>query len=130
MATLNKKQMKKISDYLENQLDCEAKFFDVDEFSYVIECYGCKNIAGEDWCIAINLSKQDINSYGLKAGFRSALREVYEEFDVDEDVRIWADTAGNGCTPGFRRLVENAEYKEGKLYQLWHDAHSSFEIDD
>ena len=128
------KVMEIFEDYLQESLDCKVTVFEGDD-RFLVECSGCYNPGGEDWIL--NLSVQRIDIDDLKdISSQTAIRDLsllqvnkalyneYIAFDVDEDVRIWADSAGNGKTPGFKTLVENAEYKQNRLFSLWSSFYS------
>jgi hypothetical protein len=69
--------------------------------------------AGEDWW-------ENIWYDGTISGFYKGVIEDYNNFDVDEDVEIWIGSRGKGGVPSsIRTLVENAEYKEKTLEELW-----------
>ena len=126
-TTIDEKELEEIIDFLQEKLDCAVdKFvnnYDKPSKSSILEfeCSGCKNIAGEDWIQCFYLDFQKIRDYDLQRAFSDALEEAYNSFDINENVRMWAETAGNGVTPSFRKLVDNAEYKKKKLLQLCYD---------
>jgi hypothetical protein len=69
--------------------------------------------AGEDWWETVWYD-------GTINGFCEGVYKLYDNFDVDEDVELWVDSRGkNGVPSSVRILVENAEYKEEVLEQLY-----------
>lgn len=68
--------------------------------------------AGEDWCPTIWFD-------GTNDGFVESVRELYEDFDVDEETEMWIEGRGkNGIPSSIRVLVEDAEWKENTLGEL------------
>ena len=67
---------------------------------------------GEDWWETIWFD-------GTDEGFIEAVRERYDNFDVDEEVEIWIESRGERGVPNsIRALVEDAEWKETMLGEL------------
>lgn len=67
---------------------------------------------GEDWWVTIWFD-------GTDEGFVEAMREIYEGFDVDEEVEIWVECRGkNGVPSSIKALVEDAEWKDTTLGEL------------
>ena len=79
-------------------------------FDYQIEFNG-ENPYYEDWYEAFSFD-------GSLDNLKENLRILYENFDVNNDVRIWAKSAGKNGVPDFRELVRNAEYKDKTLKSL------------
>lgn len=79
-----------------------------DEYNVELEKY---TDSGEDWII-------DFWFDGTLESLSKEMSNTYENFDVDEDVRIWAESAGRNGTPSFKVLVENAEEKDQELKEL------------
>lgn len=64
---------------------------------------------GEDWWEAIWFD-------GTNDGFVEAVRDRYNNFDVDEEAEIWVECRGrNGVPSSIKALVEDAEWKESAL---------------
>lgn len=71
-----------------------------------------KTPAGEDWWF--DFSFKDPNELAEKVG------DLYEGFDVDDEVELWIEGRGQrGVPSSIRTLVEDAEWKEEKLKQLY-----------
>lgn len=67
---------------------------------------------GEDWWETIWFD-------GTDEGFIKAVRERYNNFDVDEETEIWIESRGkNGVPSSIKALVEDAEWKESMLDKL------------
>lgn len=67
---------------------------------------------GEDWWETIWFD-------GTDEGFIKAVRERYNNFDVDEEVEIWVENRGkNGVPSSIKALIEDAEWKESMLDEL------------
>lgn len=81
---------------------------------------------GNDFCVEINQYTpcgedwwETIWFDGTDEGFIEAVRERYNNFDVDEEVEIWIEGRGkNGVPSSIRDLVEDAEWKESTLGEL------------
>lgn len=72
------------------------------------QCTPC----GEDWWETIWFD-------GTDDGFIEAVRERYNDFDVDEEAEIWIESRGkNGVPDSIKDLVEDAEWKETMLREL------------
>lgn len=70
---------------------------------------------GEDWWETIRFDGTDEN-------FIEAVRERFDNFDVDEEAEIWVENRGkNGVPDSIRALVEDAEWKEAMLGKLAND---------
>ena len=68
---------------------------------------------GEDWWETIWFN-------GTDTGFIKIVRERYNYFDVDEEVEVWIESRGkNGVPSSIRDLVEDAEWKERTLGELY-----------
>lgn len=79
-------------------------------FDYQVEING-ENPYYEDWYETFAFN-------GYLDDLKSNLLNLYECFDVDEDVKLWIDSAGKNGVPNARGLVENAEYKDKTLKTL------------
>lgn len=79
-------------------------------FDYQVEING-KNPYYEDWYEVFTFN-------GYLDDLQTNILNLYECFDVDEDVKLWIDSAGKNGVPHARGLVENAEYKDNKLKEL------------
>ena len=67
---------------------------------------------GEDWWETIWFD-------GTDEGFIEAIRERYNNFDVDEEAEIWIEGRGkNGVPSSIKALVRDAEWKESMLGEL------------
>lgn len=67
---------------------------------------------GEDWWETIWFD-------GTDEGFIEAVRERYNNFDVDEEAEIWVESRGkNGVPSSIKALIEDAEWKESMLGEL------------
>lgn len=67
---------------------------------------------GEDWWETIWFD-------GTNDGFIEAVRDRYNNFDVDEEAEIWVECRGrNGVPSSIKALVEDAEWKESALGRL------------
>lgn len=67
---------------------------------------------GEDWWETVWFD-------GTDEGFIKAVRERYNNFDVDEETEIWIENRGkNGVPSSVKALVEDAEWKESTLDEL------------
>ena len=67
---------------------------------------------GEDWWETIWFD-------GTDDGFIEAVRERYNNFDVDEEAEIWIEGRGkNGVPDSIKDLVEDAEWKKSILREL------------
>lgn len=67
---------------------------------------------GEDWWETIWFD-------GTDEGFIEAVRNRYNNFDVDEETEIWIEGRGkNGVPSSIKALVEDAEWKESALGEL------------
>ena len=67
---------------------------------------------GEDWWEVIWFD-------GTDEGFINAVRERYNNFDVDEEAETWIESRGkNGVPDSIKALVEDAEWKESTLREL------------
>ena len=67
---------------------------------------------GEDWW-------EDVIFDGTDSGFINGIRERAYHFDVDEEVKQWIPHRGEGgCPSSILALVEDAQWKEGKLSEL------------
>ena len=112
-----------VEDYLQEELDCKVTTYEQDH-GLLFECSGCFNPVGEDWLLNILVPEtfemlgSTIEDHSLTC-VHGTLYNEWKNFNVDDDVRLWAESAGNGVTPGFKVLVENAEFKLDKLYRLW-----------
>lgn len=70
---------------------------------------------GEDWWVTIWFD-------GTNEGFVESVREIYENFDVDEEAEIWVEMRGkHGVPTSIKALVEDAEWKEETLRTLAFD---------
>ena len=70
---------------------------------------------GEDWWEAIWFD-------GTNDGFVEAIRDRYNNFDVDEEAEIWIENRGkNGVPNSIKALVEDAEWKESARERLAND---------
>ena len=70
---------------------------------------------GEDWWEAIWFD-------GTNDRFVEAIRDRYNNFDVDEETEIWIENRGkNGVPSSIKALVEDAEWKESELERLAND---------
>ena len=68
---------------------------------------------GEDWWETIWFD-------GTNKGFINRVRDRYNNFDVDEEAEIWIESRGkNGVPNSIRDLVEDAEWKERTLGELF-----------
>lgn len=68
---------------------------------------------GEDWWETIQFD-------GTDKGFIKAVKDRYNNFDVDEETEIWIESRGkNGVPSSIRDLVEDAEWKERTLGELY-----------
>lgn len=111
-------------NFLEEQLDCDVYPQEVDGNFINFECDHCDCITEEDWIQNFSFRFDDVNDTDkIVDSFIRELDNAYEYFDVDEDVRLWADQAGTNGVPGFSDLVHNAEYKEKKLGEVAKEAH-------
>ena len=103
--------IKKIENIFVNRgFNITIRFYNCKEDEYFVELEKYTD-SGEDW----------IESFwfdGTLKGLAKSITENYENFDVDEDVRIWAESAGKNGTPSFKVLVENAESKEKELKEM------------
>lgn len=96
----------------------QAEGWDIDSEPYKQDGYHCVEInhatpAGEDW-------HETIWYDGTPRGFINGVFECYYDFDVDDDVELWVAHRGqNGVPRSIKTLVENAEYKEETLRQLY-----------
>lgn len=79
-------------------------------FDYQVEING-ENPYYEDWYEVFTFN-------GYLDDLKKNILNLYECFDVDEDVKLWIDSAGKNGVPNARGLVENAEYKDNKLKEL------------
>ena len=78
---------------------------------------------GEDWWETIWFD-------GTDEGFIKAVRERYNNFDVDEEAEIWIKNRGNNGVPdSIKDLVEDAEWKERTLGELF-DQLAELEVED
>lgn len=67
---------------------------------------------GEDWWETIWFD-------GTDEGFIKAVRERYNNFDVDEETEVWIESRGKRGVPNsIKALVEDAEWKESMLCEL------------
>ena len=67
---------------------------------------------GEDWWETIWFD-------GTDKGFIKAVRERYNNFDVDEEAEIWIENRGkNGVPSSAIALIRDAEWKEVTLDEL------------
>lgn len=67
---------------------------------------------GEDWWVTIWFD-------GTDEGFIKAVREIYNNFDVDEEAEIWIENRGkNGIPNSIKALIRDAEWKESMLDEL------------
>ena len=67
---------------------------------------------GEDWWEVIWFD-------GTDETFIEAVRERYNNFDVDEETEIWIENRGKrGVPSSIKALVEDAEWKESTLGEL------------
>jgi hypothetical protein len=70
---------------------------------------------GEDWWVTVWFD-------GTDNGFIESIREIYENFDVDEETEIWIESRGkNGVPNSIKALVEDAEWKQATLGELASD---------
>lgn len=70
---------------------------------------------GEDWWEVIWFD-------GTSQGFIKALRERYNNFDVDEEAEVYIDNRGkNGIPDSIRDLLDDAVWKEKTLGELADD---------
>lgn len=68
---------------------------------------------GEDWWEIIWFD-------GTDEGFIEAIKDRYNGFDVDEETEIWIENRGkNGVPSSIKALVEDAEWKERTLGELY-----------
>lgn len=80
--------------------------------SFYVE-FGQCTPCSEDWWETIWFD-------GTDEGFIEAVRERYNNFDVDEEAEIWVESRGkNGVPSSIRALVEDAEWKERTLGELF-----------
>lgn len=71
--------------------------------------------AGEDWWETIWFD-------GTNDGFVDAVRDRYNNFDVDEEAERWIESRGKrGVPSSIKTLVEDAEWKESALELLAND---------
>ena len=78
---------------------------------------------GEDWLETIWFD-------GTNEGFIEAVRERYNNFDVDEEAELWIESRGkNGVPSSIKALIEDAEWKESKLDELANEL-EELEIDE
>lgn len=87
-----------------------SKYTDLQEYAVELERY---TPFDEDWILTISYD-------GTYEGFRNAICDTYNQFDVDEDVDLYVNHRGeNGIPSSIRELLENAEWKEQKLEELY-----------
>lgn len=83
---------------------------------YIIEING-DNPYGEDWY-------EEIIFDGYLQGLKDSLLVLYTNFDINEDVKLWINSAGKNGVPDVEGLVKNAKFKENKLWELYNDINS------
>ena len=83
---------------------------------YIIEING-DNPYGEDWY-------EEIIFDGYLQGLKDSLWVLYTNFDINEDVKLWIDSAGKNGVPDVEGLVKNAKFKDNKLRELYDDLNS------
>ena len=127
----SKKLIDTLEKFLQDELACGTVYryseLSADDPSIGFECSGCDNPYGEDWCEAFlvrlddlepGLNEEDINDI-IITRFVEECESKYTHFDVNGDVALWADSAGTNGVPGFKELVENAEFKEKRLDEVY-----------
>lgn len=72
--------------------------------------------AGEDWYITVSLPKAS-----TVEAFVDTVEELYENFNVDEEVALWMESAGRNGVPDARGLVEDNEWKDALLKKMSED---------
>ena len=71
--------------------------------------------AGEDW-------NETFWHYGDDERLAHEIYERWNTFDVDEEAERWIDNRGkNGVPSSIKVLVEDQEWKEKKLEDLWRE---------
>lgn len=86
------------------------------DFEILIEDKKCIDLGqytplGEDWFESFDWSSA--------SKFIASLEERINNFDIDEEASIWIDLRGkNGVPDSIKGLVEDAEWKLGKLKDL------------
>lgn len=71
--------------------------------------------AGEDW-------NETFWHYGDNERLVHEIYERWNTFDVDEEAERWIDSRGkNGVPSSIKVLVEDQEWKEKKLEDLWRE---------
>lgn len=66
--------------------------------------------AGEDWYVTANC--------GNVEGLLYELQNIYEDFDVNDEVKGWADGSGKNGVPDIETLVKDAKWKDETLKAL------------
>ncbi len=72
--------------------------------------------AGEDWYITVAFPK-----FCKVEVFMDTVKELYENFDVNEEVALWMGSAGKNGVPDVRGLVEDNEWKDALLKKMGED---------
>jgi hypothetical protein len=83
---------------------------------YILEING-DNPYGEDWY-------EEIIFDGYLQGLKDSMWILYTNFDINEDVKLWINSAGKNGVPDVEGLVKNAQYKDNKLRKLYDDLNS------
>lgn len=113
------------SDKIENYL---AELCDNTDFSFSIEEIDKNRIVlsmdgdnpeNEDWFYDLEIGIPKCKKELINLIYEK-VREIYESFDIEEEVYLMLDAKRNGFegVPGVVALVHNEEYKENALYEF------------
>lgn len=116
-----------IQNYLEDKLGCDVSVYNEDNW-ITFESNGLTDF-GENWIQTFSIPKVSENAinetYSLdNLSWKNARHEFYDAymgFDVNEDVRLWADQADTNGVPDFYELVQNAEFKQDVLKEIFEE---------
>ena len=128
---VSKELLDKLEEFLQDELACSVfrntkDTIDSNDPYISFECCYCNNPYDEDWCETYDIwlgkdeldyEEEDLNDV-IIGKFVEECERRHEHFDVNEDVRIWAESAGKNGVPDFRELVENAEFKDNRLDEV------------
>lgn len=128
---VSKELLDTLEKFLQDELVCSVSrntkdTIDPNDPYISFECSGCDNPYGEDWYEVYDIwlgkdelgyDEESLNDI-IITKFAEECERRYEYFDVNEDVRVWAESAGENGVPDFRELVENAEFKDKTLEEV------------
>ena len=77
------------------------------------------NPENEDWCETLIIQNPKTKTELIESLYNE-VTQVYECFDIEENVRLMLEAKANGFSgvPGVVDLVHNEEYKENALYEF------------